>query len=67
MGAVSENYTSADAAVKAVEAGVDMLLMPADFAGAYHALVNAVYTGEISEQRIDESVRRIIQVKEKLS
>lgn len=67
MGAVSENYTSADAAVKAVEAGVDMLLMPADFAGAYHALVNAVYTGKISEQRIDESVRRIIQVKEKLS
>ena len=67
MGAVSENYTSADAAVKAVEAGVDMLLMPADFAGAYHALVNAVYTGEISEQRIDESVRRIIQAKEKLS
>ena len=67
MGAVAENYTSAEAAVKAVEAGIDMLLMPADFTSAYNVLVNAVYAGEISEQRIDESVRRIIQVKEKLS
>lgn len=63
MGAISTNYTSAEAAIRAVEAGVDMLLMPVDFAEAYEALVNAVYMGEISEQRIDESVRRIIQIK----
>lgn len=63
MGAISTNYTSTEAAIRAVEAGVDMLLMPVDFAEAYEALVNAVYMGEISEQRIDESVRRIIQIK----
>ena len=63
MGAISENYSSDEAVVKAVEAGVDMLLMPVDFITDYHAVVNAVYEGQISEERIDESVRRIIRIK----
>ena len=66
MGAISQNYTSADAAISAVKAGVDMLLMPLDFRAAYEALINAVQEGEISEQRINESVRRIIRIKEKM-
>lgn len=66
MGAISQNYTSADAVISAVKAGVDMLLMPLDFRAAYEALINAVQQGEISEQRINESVRRIIRIKEKM-
>ena len=66
MGAISQNYTSADAAISAVKAGVDMLLMPLDFRAAYEALINAVQQDEISEQRINESVRRIIRIKEKM-
>ncbi len=63
MGAISDNYSSAQAAVKAVEAGVDMLLMPVDFQSAYEGLLDAVESGEISEERIDESVTRILTVK----
>lgn len=67
MGAISENYSSDEAVVRAVEAGVDMLLMPMDFVMDYHALVNAVCEGRISEERINESVRRIIRIKNELS
>ena len=63
MGAISANYTSGQAAVMAIQAGVDMILMPYDFQSAYQGVVNAVYAGEITEERIDESVRRIIEVK----
>lgn len=66
MGAISENYTSQEAVISAVKAGADMLLMPSDFINSYAALRNAVYEGEISEQRINESVKRIIQIKNKL-
>ena len=51
----------------AVEAGVDMLLMPMNFVTDYHALVNAVCEGRISEERINESVRRIIRIKNELN
>ncbi|MCD8364627.1 MAG: N-acetylmuramoyl-L-alanine amidase, partial [Clostridiales bacterium] len=63
MSAVSDMYSSAQAAVRAVEAGVDMLLMPEDFHSAYNGLLDAVESGEISEERIDESVTRILSVK----
>ncbi|MCD8324542.1 MAG: N-acetylmuramoyl-L-alanine amidase [Clostridiales bacterium] len=63
MSAVSDIYSSSQAAVKAVEAGVDMLLMPADFASAYNGLLDAVNSGVITEERIDESVTRILMVK----
>lgn len=64
MGAISNNYTSGQAAVEAVRAGVDMLLMPYDFHSAYTELLNAVYDGRIAEEQINESVRRIVRVKE---
>ena len=63
MGAITEYYTSQEAAVMAVEAGADMLLMPEDFTAAYDALLTAVQEGTIPEERIDESLRRIYRIK----
>lgn len=66
MGAIVEKYASDEAAVAAVNAGVDVILMPADFHRAAEGVLSAVDRGEISEGRIDESVRRIIEVKLRL-
>lgn len=63
MGAILNTYSSGDAAVRAVKAGVDMILMPNDLNAAYEGLLKAVKNGEISESRIDESVARILKVK----
>ena len=64
MGAITNDYSSGEAAVKAIEAGVDIILMPADFKAAYAGILDAVKTGKISEERIDASVRRIITIKQ---
>lgn len=50
-------------AVEAVKAGVDQLLMPPDIDLAYNSVLDAVESGEIPEKRIDESVRRILELK----
>ncbi len=63
MGAIVEQYTSGEAAVAAINAGVDMILMPQDFHQAAEDVLSAIDRGEISEERIDESVRRILNVK----
>lgn len=63
MTAITDYYTSEEAAVKAIEAGADMLLMPEDFNAAYDALLAAVQDGTISEERIDESLERIYRIK----
>lgn len=63
MGAISDNYGSADATVRAVNAGADIVLMPKDFVSAYQGVLNAVENGTISTDRIDEAVRRILRVK----
>lgn len=63
MGAITEKYKSDEAAVKAIEAGADMLMKPEDFSLAYNGVLKAVSSGEISEDRINESVRRIIIAK----
>lgn len=63
MTAITEYYTSEEAAVMAIEAGADMLLMPDDFEAAYNAVLAAVQDGSISEERIDESLDRIYRVK----
>lgn len=65
MGAIAKNYDSGIAAKMAVKAGADMVLMPSDFQAAYSGLYTAVRSGEISEERIDESVRRILTAKVK--
>ena len=60
MGAVTERFDSAEAAVTAIEAGVDILLMPSDFNAARQGILDAVHDGRISEERIDESLFRIL-------
>lgn len=63
MGAATAALDGAGLAVAAVSAGVDMVLMPADLDAAHQGVLDAVGTGELTEGRIDESVRRILRVK----
>lgn len=63
MGAVTDQYTSAQAAVKAILAGNDMILMPLDFKSAYAGILTAIEDGTISQERLDESLVRILRVK----
>lgn len=63
MGAITEYYTAADASIYALKAGCDMILMPEDFEEAYNGVLQAVKDGTISEERIDDSLRRIYRIK----
>jgi beta-N-acetylhexosaminidase len=63
MGAIVSRYGAAPAAVLALEAGADILLMPADARAAIDAVVDAVTRGEISEARLDSSVARVVAAK----
>lgn len=63
MGAITENYTPADAAVLSIKAGVDIILMPYDLTNAVAGIKNALESGEITEERINESVYKIISKK----
>lgn len=63
MGAITNYYSHKEAAVKAVQAGVDILLMPPDLKAYKNALTSAVKSGSISEERIDQSVKRILSLK----
>lgn len=64
MGAITSVYSPAEAAVEAVKAGVDLLLMSPDVKAAGQAVLEKVKSGEITESRIDESVLRILMLKE---
>lgn len=64
MGAITEQYTPGQAAVEAVLAGNDMILMPDGLAEAFEAVLAAVEDGTISEERLDESVARILRFKQ---
>lgn len=63
---VTSNFTSAQAAVAAISAGMDMVYCPADFEEAYQGVIDAVNSGAISEEAVDESVARILTCKQKL-
>ena len=63
MGAITDSYTPGEAAVQALQAGCDVLLMPNGLADAYDAVLAAVQDGTISEQRLDESVAKILRMK----
>ena len=65
MGAVTRNSPNAEAPVKVLEAGGDILLTPPSLPAAYNGVLDAVKSGRLTEQRIDESVRRILTLKEK--
>ncbi len=63
MQAMTDHYGSGDIAVRAVQAGVDLLLCPQDLDEAVTALTQAVEDGTITTQRLDESVLRILRLK----
>jgi len=66
MGAIVKGFGPADASVKALEAGADVLLMPPDAEVAVNAIVAAVRHGRISQKRLDQSVARVLAAKTKL-
>jgi beta-N-acetylhexosaminidase len=63
MGGVAKGYSAAEAALKSLEAGVDVLLMTPEPERALNAVLAAVRSGRISQKRIDESVERILAAK----
>jgi len=63
MGAIANIYSSADAAVMAVQAGNDILLTPDNFYEAVSGIEEAVSSGKLTEERINESVKRILTLK----
>lgn len=65
MGAIALNYKSSEAAKMAVNAGIDLLLMPQDLEMAYNSIYEAVKSDEIPISTIDNSLKRILKVKYK--
>lgn len=63
MAAISNYYGADEAAIMALKAGCDMILMPEDFEKAYNGVLEAVRNGTISEERINDSLRRIYRIK----
>ena len=63
MKAISDDYSSAEAAVKTIKAGSDMILMPENVYEAYNGIADAVENGDITEERIDSSVKKILNLK----
>lgn len=66
MGAIQNYYGIGESAVMALKAGVDIVLLPANLHEAYEAVLMAVLSGEISQQRLEESLDRIWNLKKKL-
>ena len=66
MGAITKQYTNAEAAVSTLHAGADIVLGPQNFVEAFDAVVKAVEVGRLSEQRIDQSVRRVLKLKKQI-
>ena len=63
MGAITQQYSCAEATIGSIAAGVDIVLGPQNFVEAFDAVVKAVNDGSISEERINQSVRRILKLK----
>lgn len=63
MSAIARRHSAGDAAVRALEAGADVILMPPDVKQAVDGIVAAVVSGRLSEERIDASVRRVLGAK----
>ena len=63
MSAISQYYTADEAAVRALKAGADMILMPEDFVTAYEGVIAAVQNGTMDEARSNDSLTRILRVK----
>ena len=65
MGAITQQYSCAEAAVGCIQAGVDIVLGPQNLVQAFDAVMAAVENGTITEARINQSVRRILKLKQK--
>ena len=65
MNTIAETYTPGEAALLAVQAGADIVLMPENLDEAFQSIYDAVENQELSEERIDESVLRILTAKAK--
>ncbi len=63
MEAVTDRWSSAEAAVMAVQAGVDVILMPENLEEAVAGILDAAESGGISEERIARSVQKILETK----
>ena len=63
MGAATDSLPVERLGVEPLKAGVDMVLMPEDLEAAYQGVLDAVASGELTEERIDDSVRRVIKTK----
>ena len=63
MGAITQHYSSSEAALRSIQAGVDIVLGPRYFIEAFDAVVAAVNNGTLSEERINQSVRRILKLR----
>ncbi|MDP4505654.1 beta-N-acetylhexosaminidase [Nonomuraea turcica] len=64
MAGVRQKYNDGEIAVRAVLAGADLLLMPNDLPKAYQAVLAAVKSGRISKERLDQSVTRLLTLKQ---
>ena len=63
MGAITQQYTIEEAAVGCIKAGADIVLCPKDLVKAFDAVIAAVENGTITEERINQSARRILRLK----
>ena len=63
MGAITQQYTIEEAAVGCIKAGADIVLCPKDLVKAFDAVIAAVENGAITEERINQSARRILRLK----
>ncbi|GAA3122301.1 beta-N-acetylhexosaminidase [Streptosporangium carneum] len=63
MAGVRKKYGDGQVAVRAIQAGADLLLMPPNYSKAYDSVLAAVRSGKISQERLDQSVRRLLKLK----
>lgn len=66
MGAITQEFSPEEAAISAIEAGVDIVLDPADYPSAFEAVVAAVESGRISMDQLDERVDRVLTLKKRI-
>lgn len=66
MGGIAQGFSAGDAAVRALQAGADVLLMPPDPEAAINAVAAAIRSGTLTQARIDESAMRILTAKARI-
>lgn len=64
MGAITDSYSSSEAAIVALQAGCDLILMPDDLPEAFNGVLTALNTGVLTEAWLDGTVRRILTFKQ---